>query len=190
MGYEVSKEAKTLVNTAKGEFGKASVALVKAATGLALALQNERVAALAIPAARRPKIGEIKEAIRAEFGGLEKEGNRQAYDLCSLAFRVHAKLDKEAESVLSEAVAKGVDWTEGQVSALAGRRTVDAWKAWVMGEKTKPVEKPAGEKVMAYLAKHGESLTDDDMAALAKWVREETAKRKRLAEEVAEANAA
>lgn len=188
--FEISKEAKTTINAAKKEFGKASLALVRAAAGVGIALQMERINALSIPAARRPKVGEIKEAIRAEFGGLEKEGNRQAYDLCSLAFRVVAKVEKEADAILKEAPGKGATWFEEQVSALAGRATVDAWKAWVMGEKRQPVQKSAGEKLLAYFEKNAAEVGDADLAKLSEMLLGEITKREQVAAEIKAANAA
>lgn len=188
-GFELSKESATAIKAARGEFGKASVALVTACAGIGLALQIERINALAIPAARRPKLAEIKEAIRAEFGGLEKEANRQAYDLCSLAFRVLAKVDKEGESIVQEAPGKGAAWFRDQISALAGRATVDAWKAWVMGEKAKPAEKSPGERALAYVEKH---LTEIDPAALRElsdMMTAEIARRARIEAEIAKRNA-
>lgn len=189
-GFELSKESAKAIKAARGEFGKASVALVTACAGIGLALQIERINALAIPAPRRPKLAEIKEAIRAEFGGLEKEANRQAYDLCSLAFRVLAKVDKEGESIVQEAPGKGAAWFRDQISALAGRATVDAWKAWVTGEKAKPAEKSPGERVTAYLEKNMAEIDADTLGKLAEMLSAEVAKRARIEAEIAERNAA
>ena len=192
MTFELSKESKRHIKSAKGEFGKASLALVTAASGVALALQVERINALSTPAAQRPKLSEIKEVIRAEFGGLEKEGNRQAYDLCSLAFRVLDKANKEAEAIVSEGVMKGAVWFRDQISALAGRKTVDAWKAWVTGEKASAkVEKSAGEKLLAYFEKNGGDVEKADLDKLAEMVLAELQRREsqaQLAAELAEAS--
>lgn len=180
---KLQPETKNLINVSKQEFAKASLALVRSAAGIVIALQFERVAALSTPAARRAKVSEIIEAIRAEFGGLEKEANRQAYDLCSLAFRIHAKLEKEADNILAEA--KDAVWLEGQVSALCGRATVDAWKAWVVGETKATVKKTASEKLMAYLDKNGHDLNDADIDALMDWATKEKTKRLEIAQSLA-----
>ena len=189
-GFELSKESATAIKAARGTFGNASDALVTACAGVALSLRIEQINALAIPAARRPKVAEIKEAIRAEFGGLEKEANRQAYDLCSLAFRVLAKLSKEGDAIVQEAPGKGAVWFKEQISALAGRATVDAWKAWVTGEKAKPADKSPGELALAYVEKH---LTEIDPAALRElsdMMTAEIARRARIEAEIAKCNAA
>ena len=188
--FELSKEARNVVNGSVKEFGKAAIGLVNAAAGVALALQIERVDALSIPAARRPKVKAIQEAIRAEFGGLEKEGNRQAYDLCSLAFRVVAKMDKEAGAILAEGPAKGAKWGQEQVSALAGNKTVDAWRAWVKGEKTDKPQNTKGEQILAFFEKNSIEIGDDDLAKLAKLVNAALAPREAVAMELAARTAA
>lgn len=181
MAYQIDKESKKIIKAATQEFGKASVALVTATAGLIKAQRIEMINNLSIPAARRPKVGEVKEAIRAEFGGLEKEGNRQAYDLCSLAFRIYAKIDKEHDGIMSELASKNIPWLEGQVSVLAGRRTVDAWKAWVTGEKKAAVEKTPGERLAAYFEKNAPDLTDTDLTALSDMIVKEVERRATVA---------
>ena len=128
--------------------------------------------------------------MREAFGGLNKEKARDEYDVCSLAFRVLAKLGKEREADLSGAVkerepAKLAD----TLATLAGRGTVAAVKSWVTGEKAKKEPKKPGEQALSYLEKKEDELTDEDLEKLAALVSGIISKRSRLAKEVAEANA-
>lgn len=158
------------IAASKAGFGKASLALVTAIAGLAKVLQVERIESLMIPAAKRPKLADINEAIRAEFGGLEKEGNRQAYDLCSLAFRIAGKIEKEAPSIHSELPKQSAEWIEGQISAITGAATVDAWRDWAAGVKKETVEKSAADKVLAYLQKNLGDIGSDDLDKIAELI--------------------
>lgn len=188
--YQMTAASLETNAASKAGFGKASLALVTAIAGLTKVLQVERIEALMLPAARRPKLTDIKEAIRAEFGGLEKEGNRQAYDLCSLAFRIAGKIEKEAPSIHSELPKQSAEWIEGQISAITGAATVDAWRDWAAGVKKEAVAKSAAEKVRSYLEKNMGDIGTDDLVLIADMLNVAVLDRVRIEQEIAERNAA
>lgn len=187
--YKITPASVETIATSRAEFGKASVALVTACAGLIKVLQFERIESQMIPASKRPKVTDIKEAIRLEFGAVSKEANRQAYDLASLAFRIAAKIEKEAPAIHAELGKREPVWIADQISALAGAATVDAWRDWAAGVKKETVEKSPFDKITAYFEKMSPELTDAQLVTLSEMLTAATVQRERVAQEIADRNA-
>lgn len=187
---EVKAENKAILETGINAYSTGSRAKLEGAAAIVIVTQRERIDAMSIPAAKRPKVKDIQDAVRIGFGGHSKEEDRGRYELCSLAFRLLAKTEKEHEAELMKhlkaaTVAKLVDFWALQM----GRATEDAARAWVSpGDKGKPEAKPAGEQVLAYLDKKADELRDSDLEAMAKWITEEMARRVRVAAALEEAD--
>jgi len=191
MGYEVSKASAALIATGAGLYATGSEAKVNGVAALVIATQNERLAALNIPAGNRPKVDDIKAAVRLAFGGNDKDNDRGRYDSCSLAFRVLGKLEKAHEAELTVAMQHQTPAKLGAVLAsLAGRYTEDALRAWVAPAANGNAQKTPGEKLLAYLEKNGPDLTDGDMESLMAWAAKEQARRVSIRQALEEARQA
>lgn len=192
MTTKLSPETLAFLATGSATWASGSAAKVEGIAGVALAFRFERIASLSTPARSRPKVADIKDAIRAEFGGADKKAARLPYEACSLAFRIVEKLDAEGkEDLLAKGLQDGPVKFADVLANLAGAKTEDALRHWCAkegGADSKP--KTAFQKVEAYLEKMVPDLSADEVQSIVDGLLANLAQRTRIAGEIADMNEA
>lgn len=168
MAYELNTETLAQIATAGVEFQKGKRIALESVCRLAIVLRNARVESLNIPAAQRPKMETIKEAVRIAFGGNSKETDRASYDQCSLAFRLASKAEKVAETAFGEFAARNdvVKFCD-ELTLWAGDNSVVAIKAWIIGDKPKAEPKTLFQRLESVVNSKGAELSRVEIEKLA-----------------------
>lgn len=168
MAYELNSATLAEIATAGVEFQNGKWAALESVCRLAIAVRNARIESLAIPAAQRPKLEMIKEAMRIAFGGNSKESDRASYDQCSLAFRLCSRAEKVAESAFGEFAARNdAKGFAKDLTLWAGDNSIVAIKAWIIGEKPKAVQKTLFERLESVVNSKGAELSRAEIETLA-----------------------